>query len=133
MHRHRKSKLRKHDIALEGAAGREAALRELCSRLRFWKVCGGKMCQRAKACAGEAETCFSRHWPLVPQTVKVGVRAFVKASVAGLSKPEIAAEVERQQRRWRDIEAKAAASEPPRQPPLSPKPRPIAQPRVRAL
>ena len=119
--------------ALKAAADRDAGLRELCSRLRFWTVCGDKGCKRARACAGKAEACFARHWPLVPETIKVGVRAFIKASAAGMSKPEIAAEVERQRQRWRDVTAKAAASAAPPQPPVPPKLRPIAQPRVRVL
>jgi hypothetical protein len=112
------------------ATQREVALRELCSRLRFWKACGNKPCLRAKSCAGNGEACFARLWPLVPEATKVPIRAVIKASAAGLAPREIAAEVDRQRRLWRETQAKAAASAMPPQP----APRVAApRPRIRAL
>jgi len=59
--------------------------------LLFWRACGHKRCLRARACALESNDCFRRFWPLVPELLKISIRAGMEASVAGLSKPEIAA------------------------------------------
>jgi hypothetical protein len=125
------------------AAERNAARRELCSALTFWKFCGAPACKRAKACAGDGEACFRNFWPALPEDVKVMVRAHMTASAAGLPKPQVAAEVERAHRRWCEVQAQAAAEAEARAvaapPALAPQPVviaprvPRATPRVRVL
>lgn len=98
------------------AAERETVLREVCSHLHFRKLCGDKACKRADACAGDAEACFAHHWPLVPQEVKMRLRAVIRAGVAGLPRVEIDAQVERELAQWRETQSRAEAP-PPQAPP----------------
>jgi hypothetical protein len=83
---------------------REAQLRgrrALCSLLSFWRACGDKECLRARACARASNDCFAQLWPLVPEQLKVSIRAGIEAKTAGLPPPEIAAAIVRAQARWR--------------------------------
>ena len=88
------------------------ARREVCSLLLFWQACGHKRCLRARACARESNDCFRRFWPLVPEQLKISIRAGMEASAAGLSKPEIAAAIARAQARWRATQAPPATENP---------------------
>lgn len=100
-----------------------AARRSLCSFLSFWKVCGRKKCLRARACVVDGDDCFRRLWPLVPEELKISIRAAIKAGKARLSPAETKAEIERDLARWRATmaprEAPQAAAEPaPQAPPI---------------
>ena len=97
-------------LAREDAAEREAAMRQLCSSppLSLWKVCRGKRCRRLKTCAGNADACFTRHWPRLTADVDLLVHAHFKTGAAGIVRPEIAAELERRLR----LDMKTKASEP---------------------
>ena len=87
-----------------------AARRSLNSKLMFWKACGHKKCLRAQACVvGDGKDCARRLWPVVPEYVKVGFRALVKAREARLSKDETRAEIVREITRWRETMARQAA------------------------
>jgi hypothetical protein len=92
------------------------ARRKMCSWLLFWQACGHKRCLRARACALESNDCFRRFWPLVPEQLKISIRAGMEASAAGLSRPEIAAAIERAQARWRATQAPPATENPAPQP-----------------
>jgi len=85
------------ELAHLDAAEREAAMRELCSSppLSFWKHCRGKRCRRVKACAGAADACFTRHWPLVAADVDMLIHAHFRTGAAGIVRPEIEAELDR--------------------------------------
>jgi hypothetical protein len=128
MPRHPKSKPPKRDTTLTAAAEREAVLRELASRLQFRMLCGNRACKRAASCAGDAERCFARHWRLVPEEVKVSLRAGINARVAGLPRGEIDAQVARELALWRETHTRAEAPAP--QAPMKLRPMP---PRVRTL
>jgi len=93
----------------EGAAACESVRRKLLGFLQCWKFCGSKHCLRAQTCAGNAFACFDRFWPLVPERMKVSIREGMKARVAGLTKPEITAQIVRAGARWDQLEAAAAA------------------------
>jgi hypothetical protein len=93
-----------------GAAARTSARRQLCSVLRFWKVCRNKQCRRARACAGNVDRCFDCFWPVVPDVLKIQIRAAREAHAAALPKPEIAAAIKRATLRWRETQASAAAA-----------------------
>ncbi len=67
---------------------------------------------RARACALESNDCFRRFWPLVPQLLKISIRAGMEASAAGLSKPEIAAAIVRAQARWHATQAPPQTTSP---------------------
>jgi len=84
----------------------------VCSLLLFWRACGHKRCLRARACALESNDCFRRLWPLVPEQLKISIRAGMEASAAGHSKPEIAAAIARAQARWRATQTPPATENP---------------------
>jgi hypothetical protein len=92
------------------------ARRGMCSWLMFWKACGHKKCLRAHACAAKVDDCFDRFWPIVPEWLKVCIRAAGKAKEAGLSPPQVKAEIARELARWQEMmarqEAWQAAAEP---------------------
>src|SRR5258708_33393106 len=70
--------------------------RQFCSRLLFWQFCGHRKCLRTRACVVDAEDCFDRFWPLVPEEFKIGIRTQIKAAKAGLSPAETKAEIARE-------------------------------------
>ncbi len=98
-------------LAREDAAEREAAMRHLCSSppLSLWKVCRSKPCRRLKACAGDADVCFTRHWPRLAADFDLLVHAHFKTGAAGIVRPEIEAELDR--RLGLDMKAKASAGQ----------------------
>lgn len=107
-----KRKLSKEKIAKQyqetmraNDAAREFARRKLCSVLLFWKVCGDKQCLRAKACAGNADACFTQLWPQVPENLKFTIRSFIKASGPGRTRQQIEADMARDRQRWRETQA----------------------------
>ena len=106
--------------------------RHLCSFFWFWKACGSKQCLRARACAGDADVCFSRFWPLVPQELKIGIHALIKATQARLSKSETKAAIVREITRWRATMAPKPAPQAPPVVSTAPNP-PAPSPRVRML
>ena len=93
------------DAFRAGQEEQAAARRDLCSHLLFWKVCGHKKCLRVRACVVDGKDCFDRLWPLVPEEVKIGIRALIKARQARLSTAETVAEIERELARWRETMA----------------------------
>ena len=105
-----------------GAAAYNAAREEqtewrrgFCTHLMFWMDCGHKKCLRARACVGDGNACFNLFWPIVPENMKDGVRALIKARHAGLSQAETEAEIRRA------IMRHQAADEPPAEiPPPAP-------------
>jgi hypothetical protein len=113
----------------------EKARRGLCSLLFFWKACGRKQCLRARACVVDADDCFSRFWPLVPEELKISIRATVKARQARLSPDETAAEIKRARARWRETMAPRAVPQAAAEPaPQSLRVAPAARgPRLRVL
>jgi hypothetical protein len=70
----------------------EATERKAHDFLRFWMVCREGQCRRAQRCTGKLRPCFERHWPLVPEPIKVSFRAMIKAYAQGAS-PEEAARI----------------------------------------
>ena len=97
------------------AAEREAAMRQLCSSppLSLWKFCRSKPCRRVKACAGDADACFTRHWPKLAADIDLLIHAHFRTGAAGIVRPEIWAELERRIRL--EMEAKASAGQTPRE------------------
>ena len=72
----------------EWIRGEEARWRSVCTGFKFWRACGERPCQRAKACMGDARACFDRCWWRVREADKIYVRAGIKARVAGCSVAE---------------------------------------------
>ncbi len=106
----------------------QQARRGLCSWLMFWKACGHKKCLRAQACAADVNDCFDRLWPIVPERLKIGIRAAAKAAEARLSPAETMAAIKRDLARWDEMmasqaAAQAAAEPAPQSPPVMPPPR----------
>jgi hypothetical protein len=81
--------------------------------LQFWSLCGQPACRRARACVGDAEACFKRFWPLVPEEFKVWFRAGIKARVDGHSPREAAAIGDTEVVRWKACVAQYGAPETP--------------------
>ncbi|HEY0224183.1 MAG TPA: hypothetical protein VGC38_06695 [Pseudolabrys sp.] len=127
-----------HGYQEELAAGR----RSLCTSLMFWRTCGQKKCLRAHACVVNEAACFDRLWPIVPERLKVGIRAASKAKQARLSTAETKAEIMRELRRWDEMiaqqnapqtAAKATAEPAPQLPPVVRVAPRVPSPRMRVL
>jgi hypothetical protein len=88
-------------LAREDAAMRETTMRNLCSLppLSFWKHCRGKRCRRMKRCAGDADACFTRHWPQVAADLDKLIHAHLRTGAAGIARPDIEMELDRRIRR----------------------------------
>jgi hypothetical protein len=87
----------------------EEARRGLCTGLTFWKVCRHKQCNRQRACAGDVDRCFNRFWPLVPEEVKVEIRAMITARAEHKLPPHEAIRYARAERaRYLEMEARFA-------------------------
>jgi hypothetical protein len=112
-------------------------MRTICSRLRFWQVCGRKDCRRAKGCRGDAKACFSRTWPLLPEMVKAAVRAAALAARDNLSKADTALAVSRAMQECDETPPSAsgaAVAQPaPQQQPIITRVQPAMPARVRSL
>jgi hypothetical protein len=92
-----------------------SARRKVCTHFGFWRACGYKRCRHAKSCTHPSNECFGHLWPLVPQSMKQGVRAGLEAKAAELPAAEIDAAIERAMARCREAEAISApdAAAPP--------------------
>ena len=86
----------RQEIEREWAEYRAQVMRDLCTALSFWTVCRGKRCKRLKRCEGNTDVCFSLYWPLVCGNTKLVAYAQIKTSCAGIERPEITAEINRQ-------------------------------------
>ena len=54
-----------------------------CKLYTVWgvpKFCPHKECRRRCACVGDADRCFKRFWPMVPEDIKVQIRAEIIAT-----------------------------------------------------
>jgi hypothetical protein len=78
------NRIRSRKKAFEQSRAREEDSRRVVHDIfQFWRRCPEPPCRRAHACVGNQPACFDRHWPLVPETAKVGFRAFIAALAAG--------------------------------------------------
>jgi len=66
----------------------EQGRRRLHDFLKFWRVCRGKACKRARRCSGELSACGARHFPLVPEDFKALLQKAIEGVRAGLSPQE---------------------------------------------
>lgn len=127
----RESKRHNAEALCDGEDRQTSTRRHFCTRFQFWTACGDKSCLRAHACAGDATECFPRFWQIVPEDMKVGIRAAIEANRAGLSPAATEAHIERALARWDKMMSPQAADEP------APQAQPIAPvatgPRVRVL
>jgi hypothetical protein len=73
----------------DAAPGRRADMRRLNNYLAFWVICPSPACRRTKRCAGDAQACFDRMWPQVPERMKVEFRVSLKAVHADGSLEEV--------------------------------------------
>lgn len=115
-----------------------AALRQLCTQLRFRLACGRKPCRRAKRCTGDVQACFARHWPLVPEEMKVALRASILAAQAKLPAHRIRAEAASAVQRFTQSQEPQKAPSPPVPAPAQPpksfaRTQPAALARIRGL
>lgn len=97
----RKSPKQNAEALRDGQGLQTSARRHFCTHLMFWTACGRAKCLRARACVGDANECFPRLWPIVPDELKIAIRAAIKAKHAGLPPAEVKAEVKRELVRWR--------------------------------
>jgi hypothetical protein len=58
------------------------------NKLKFWRMCREPRCLRGKACLGEAQPCFTRHWERMPEEEKMWLRFAIKARAAGATPEE---------------------------------------------
>jgi hypothetical protein len=72
----------------ENRAVEESAYRKIHNLFSFWCVCRERQCRRAQACVGDVPACFARHWPHVPEHMKVWLRTCIKARCDGFSVEE---------------------------------------------
>jgi hypothetical protein len=99
------------------------ARRQICSVLRFAKYCGERRCRRARACAGDADACFLRFWPAVPEDIKNLIRQSAIFMQQGMPPREaVAAALDYVAQRKRTAEANAAREAQPPAPPPAPAP-----------
>jgi hypothetical protein len=106
-----KLRARKEWLAAEPERKRveEAARRKMCTGLTFWKVCRHKQCNRERGCSGDVDRCFNRWWPLVPENIKVGIRATITARAQHKLLPHEALRHARAERaRYLEMEARFA-------------------------
>jgi hypothetical protein len=87
----------------------EESRRQLCTGLTFWRVCRHKQCNRQRACAGDADRCFTRFWPMVPEETKTYFRAYITASARDkLSHHEANRQARAEVARYLEMEARFA-------------------------
>jgi hypothetical protein len=93
----------------------DSDLRAMCRALGFWRVCGKPACRRALDCKSDAQACFRRFWPEIPEASKVWIRAAIRASAEGLGRKAAAIAADAEAMRWEELQArfapKAAAPE----------------------
>lgn len=120
----------------DGEADGEAHdLRALCRALEFWRVCGKPVCRRALDCMGDAEACFRRFWPEIPERTKVWIRAAIAARAGGMGNKAAALAADAEVARWHELQMRYAPK------PASPEPvkhseapkRVAPMPRIRML
>jgi hypothetical protein len=126
----RQSKKQNAEALRAGEEQLGEARRYFCSFLKFYIACGQAKCRRVRACVGDANECFPRLWPVVPENLKFGIRVAAKARAAGLSTAETEAEIKRELARWRETVAPRIAAEPASQ---APSIAPASGPRIRVL
>jgi hypothetical protein len=56
--------------------------RQICTGLKFWRVCGHAQCRRKRACERDMHACFMRHWMAMPEETKVWLRAAATAAAS---------------------------------------------------
>jgi hypothetical protein len=67
----------------------EVFARHKNNKLKFWRMCLQRRCQRGKACLGDdARACFTRHWAIVPEHWKMWIRFAMKARGGGATVQE---------------------------------------------
>jgi len=76
-------------VARDAPLEKDADTRWLNNYFAFWVICQSRACERAKRCAGDAQACFDRMWPHVPERMKVAFRVTLKAVDAGGSLEEV--------------------------------------------
>jgi hypothetical protein len=76
--------------------------------LEFWRVCTKAPCRRAHACMGEPESCFRRHWLMLPEDFKHWFRGVVRARAEGLSPEEANRAGEAEVQRCKEFQEKHA-------------------------
>ena len=79
--------------------------RSLNNVLKFWRLCTKAPCRRAHACMGDAQSCLTRHWVIVPQDFKIWFRAAIQARCEGLSPEEANRAGEAEVKRRKELEA----------------------------
>jgi hypothetical protein len=110
------------------ACGRQLieAQRKLCTHLRFWHLCADRRCGRARQCAGNAEACFNRFWPHVPEDLKNEIRQTIRLANEAMPPRAAAAAASGYAARRKRIEDEALAREAARRAaPVLPEPAPI--------
>jgi hypothetical protein len=86
----------------------ESAQRKLHTHWGFWKSCPHRHCHRTCACVGDVTRCHDRCWPLVPEAMKVALRAALTAGAQGMSPHDAARHAWQEMQRWHAMEARYA-------------------------
>jgi hypothetical protein len=81
-----------------------SVLRKTANLFGVYRVCGNAHCLRARDCRGDANACFDRFWPHVPEDDKIWLRVAVTAASNGSSPAEAAAAGEAAARQYREMQ-----------------------------
>ena len=82
-----------------------------CNSYLLWHICKYKLCRRAQTCSRDPVACFERHWPIIPEEMKVWWRTAIPALHAGATPAEAVAAANAEVAKWKpEIEAKREAA-----------------------
>jgi hypothetical protein len=97
------------DHAAISPDGQMASRRAVATHLRYWTACLDARCRRHRRCVGAVDRCESIFWPVVPEILKVRLRALAKADSEGRSRAQSLRAADEAMRVFRQYEAWRAA------------------------
>jgi hypothetical protein len=72
-----------------------------CNAYLLWHICRYKICRRAHTCSRDPVACFDRHWPIIPEEMKMWWRTAIPALHAGATPAEAVAAAQAGLARWK--------------------------------
>jgi hypothetical protein len=75
--------------------------RAQCNAYLLWHICKYKLCRRAHTCSRDPVACFDRHWPIIPEEMKVWWRKAITSLHAGCTPAEAVAAAQAEVARWK--------------------------------
>jgi hypothetical protein len=93
------------------AAEKVELRRVQCNAYLLWHICKYKLCRRTHTCSRDPVACFNRHWPIVPEEMKLWFRKAIPTLHAGATPAEAVAAANAEVAKWKpEIEAKREAA-----------------------